>query len=66
MYLSVLIIYPALPIVLGSYYALIPMALIPVILVLRIRNEEWVLKAGLEGYVEYTKRVKYRLIPFIW
>jgi len=66
MYLSVLIIYPALPIVLGSYYALIPMALIPFILVLRTRNEEWVLKAGLEGYEEYTKRVKYRLIPFIW
>ena len=66
MYLSVLIIYPALPFVLGSYYALIPMALIPYILVLRIRNEEQVLKAGLEGYEEYTKRVKYRLIPFIW
>ena len=66
MYLCVLIIYPALPFVLGSYYALIPMALIPFILVLRIRNEEQVLKAGLEGYEEYTKRVKYRLIPFIW
>jgi len=66
MYLSVLIVYPALPIVLGSYYALIPMALIPIVLVLRIRNEEQVLKAGLDGYEEYTRRVKYRLIPCIW
>jgi protein-S-isoprenylcysteine O-methyltransferase Ste14 len=38
---------------------------IPVIAI-RIQNEEKVLEKGLEGYTEYKKRVKYRLIPFIW
>ena len=32
----------------------------------RIKNEEEVLEKGLEGYTEYKKKVKYRLIPFIW
>jgi protein-S-isoprenylcysteine O-methyltransferase Ste14 len=36
------------------------------IIVKRIRNEELVLEEGLPGYREYTKKVKYRLIPFIW
>jgi protein-S-isoprenylcysteine O-methyltransferase Ste14 len=38
----------------------------PAAIVTRILNEERVLVAGLEGYAEYRKRVKYRLIPFIW
>ena len=38
---------------------------IPIIAV-RIRNEEKVLEEGLAGYTEYKKKVKYRLIPFIW
>ena len=32
----------------------------------RIKNEEKVLKEGLDGYVEYKKKVKYRILPFIW
>ena len=32
----------------------------------RIKNEEKVLEEGLEGYVEYKKKVKYRILPFIW
>lgn len=42
------------------------MLIYPIIIVFRIRNEEKVLEQGLEGYVKYKKRVKYRLIPFIW
>ncbi|NLH32105.1 MAG: isoprenylcysteine carboxylmethyltransferase family protein, partial [Firmicutes bacterium] len=38
----------------------------PVITVMRIRNEEEVLEKNLKGYAEYKKRVKYRLIPFVW
>jgi protein-S-isoprenylcysteine O-methyltransferase Ste14 len=66
MYMSASIIYIASPIVLGSYYGLIPILFLPVLLGYRIKNEEKVLMAGLEGYEEYTKHVKYRLIPFIW
>lgn len=66
MYLSATILYIASSIVLGSYYALIPMLLLPFLLAYRIKNEEKVLLKGLPGYDEYMKRVKYRMIPFIW
>jgi len=66
MYSGAIILYGFAPLVLGSFYALIPMVFIPILLIIRIRNEEKVLKEGLKGYVEYMKRVKYRLMPFIW
>ena len=40
--------------------------LYPVLIIVRIINEENVLEKELKGYVEYKKKVKYRLIPFIW
>jgi protein-S-isoprenylcysteine O-methyltransferase Ste14 len=66
MYLAAIILYAFSPLVLGSYIALIPMLLIPVLIIIRIKNEEKVLSKGLEGYNEYMKKVKYRVIPFIW
>lgn len=66
MYLAVIPIYVFSPLVLGSFIGLIPGLLFPFTLVLRIKNEEKVLLEGLEGYADYTKRVKYRLLPFIW
>ena len=66
MYVAAIIIMLSSPLVLGSYYALIPMALYPLIIIFRIKNEEEVLKKGLAGYEEYLKKVKYRLIPLIW
>jgi len=66
MYMAATIMYMAWPLVLGSYYALIPMMLLPALLVYRIKNEEAVLRAGLDGYTEYAERVRYRLIPFVW
>jgi protein-S-isoprenylcysteine O-methyltransferase Ste14 len=66
MYLGATVLYGFAPLVLGSYYGLIPMVFIPVLLVIRIRNEEKVLISGLKGYEEYMKKVKYRLFPFIW
>ena len=66
MYLGVLIMYLPTPLALGSYYGLIPMAFLPVALVLRILNEEKVLMENLNGYVEYCEKTRYRLIPFIW
>ncbi|MCX4341741.1 MAG: hypothetical protein OSJ72_19185 [Lachnospiraceae bacterium] len=38
----------------------------PIIIAKRIRNEEMVLEQGLEGYAAYKKKVKYRMIPFLW
>jgi protein-S-isoprenylcysteine O-methyltransferase Ste14 len=66
MYIGVLIMYLPTPLALGSYWGLIPMALLPVALVLRILNEEKVLRENLEGYKEYCLKTRYRLIPYIW
>ncbi|HUS87646.1 MAG TPA: isoprenylcysteine carboxylmethyltransferase family protein [Bacteroidales bacterium] len=66
MYLSATILYLSSSIVLGSYFALIPMLLLPFLLAFRIKNEEKVLSEGLPGYEEYMKKVRYRMIPFIW
>ena len=66
MYMASTVMFLALPLILGSWYALIPFALYPVIMVVRIRGEEKLLTAELAGYEEYTRKVRYRLIPFIW
>lgn len=66
MYLSATVLYLASAVVMGSYYALIPMVLVPFLLAFRIKNEEKILLTGLPGYEEYVKKVKYRMIPFIW
>ena len=55
-----------MPIVLGSLYALIVFLAYPFIIAKRIKGEEKLLKQELTGYDEYTQKVKYRLIPFIW
>lgn len=66
MYAATLVLYLAMPIVLGSWVALIPFLAYPFIIARRIRNEEHVLEEGLAGYCEYEQQVRYRLIPFIW
>ena len=66
MYLAATILFLFSPLVLGSYYAGIPALFIPFLLAYRLKNEEKVLLGGLKGYDEYVKRVKYRLIPYIW
>lgn len=66
MYMATVVLFLAMPLVLGSVIAfLILLCYIPII-AKRIRNEEQVLAEGLPGYEEYRKKVKYRLIPFIW
>lgn len=66
MYLATLFMFLPLPLILGSFWGLIPFALYPAVTVIRILNEEKVLTEGLDGYEEYKAKVKYRLIPFIW
>jgi len=66
MYLGTFVMLVFSPLALGSYWALIPAALTPVFLVLRIRDEENMLLQELPGYREYTTRTRYRLIPGVW
>lgn len=66
MYAMTLWLFLSIPLVLGSWYALCCFAFYPVAIVVRILNEEKVLTEGLEGYADYRKRVRYRLIPWIW
>ncbi len=66
MYMATLVLFLAMPLVLGSVISfLIMLCYIPII-AKRIRNEEQVLTKELQGYEAYRKKVKYRLIPFIW
>ena len=66
MYLATLLMFLPIPLILGSFLGLIPLALYPVAILFRIGNEERVLTAELAGYAEYKTKVKYRLIPFIF
>ncbi|MDD4075858.1 MAG: NnrU family protein [Eubacteriales bacterium] len=66
MYAATILLYLAIPLVLGSVYSLLVFLTYPILIVKRIRNEEAVLEQGLAGYTDYEKRVRYRLIPFIW
>ena len=66
MYMSTLLLFLTMPLVLGSVISFgIMLAYFP-ILAKRIRNEEQVLAGGLAGYRDYMKRVRYKVIPFIW
>ena len=66
MYSATILLFLAMPLVLGSWYALIPMAFYPLIIVIRLLDEEKLLTRELPGYDAYKQKVKYRLIPFIW
>ncbi len=66
MYSVTLLLFLSMPFVLGSVYSALVFLVYPFLIVKRIKNEEKVLSKELEGYSEYMKKVKYRLIPFIW
>ena len=66
LYVSGIGLYLCTPLVLASYWAAIPGALIIPILIVRILNEEKVLTKELPGYEEYIRKVRHRLIPGIW
>ncbi|MGE5403238.1 MAG: methyltransferase family protein, partial [Candidatus Doudnabacteria bacterium] len=66
MYLGAILMFIGAPLLLGSMYGIMLGALLSLFLVIRIFGEEKMLIEELEGYVDYTKKVKYRLIPFIW
>ena len=66
MYMSTLFLFLAMPLVFGSVLSFLIMLFYIPIISRRITNEEQVLEAGLEGYTEYKKKVRYKVIPMIW
>ena len=66
MYAVTIWLFLSIPVVLGSWWALLCMAPYPFLIAIRILNEEKVLENNLSGYKEYKAKVKYRLVPFIW
>lgn len=66
MYSATVILFLAMPLVLGSLLSFAVFLFYPLIIAKRIKNEEQVLEAELDGYADYKKKVRYRLIPFVW
>lgn len=66
LYTAAILMFTASPVVLGSWWAVLPMGLYVIGIVLRIRNEEKLLGKELPGYTDYMQKVRYRLIPFVW
>ena len=66
MYSATLLLFLAMPIVLGSIYSFIIFLAYPFIIAKRIKGEEEFLEKELTGYREYKQKVKYRLLPFVW
>ncbi|MDO5138884.1 MAG: isoprenylcysteine carboxylmethyltransferase family protein [Oscillospiraceae bacterium] len=66
MYSATILLFLSMPVILGSPISFLIMLLYIPLIVKRIRNEEKVLEQELNGYTEYEKKIKYRLIPFVW
>lgn len=66
MYFATLFMFLPLPLVLGSFWGLIPVAFYVPVIVFRLLDEEKFLTSTLESYTDYQKKVKYRLIPFVF
>lgn len=66
MYSVTILLFTMMPILLGSWYALLVFAFYPAIIVVRLKDEEELLTRELDGYAQYKQKVRYRLIPFVW
>ena len=66
MYSATILLFLTMPLVLGSIFSFLIFLIYPIIIAKRIKNEEAVLEKDLKGYAEYKKKVKYKLIPFVW
>lgn len=66
MYTATILMFLSVPVILGSVISFVIFLIYPIIIALRIGNEEKILEEGLEGYSEYKQKVRYKLIPFIW
>ena len=66
MYFITIPLFLSMPLILGSLISFIIFLLYPILIIKRINNEEKVLERDLKGYKEYKKKVKYKLLPYIW
>lgn len=66
MYTATIFLFLSIPLILGSIISFVIFLVYPFIIIKRLLNEEEVLEKELKGYKDYKKKVKYRLIPFIW
>lgn len=66
MYAVTILLFLTMPLILGSILSFVIFLVYPIIIAKRINNEEKVLEKELPGYMEYKKKVKYKIIPFIW
>jgi protein-S-isoprenylcysteine O-methyltransferase Ste14 len=66
MYSATILMFLSMPLVLGSLPSFVIMLMYVPLIVKRIRNEEKVLLDGLDGYEEYCRKVKFRIVPFLY
>lgn len=66
MYVGAIFMFLGVPMLLGSIYGILVGLVLTLLFIIRILGEEKMLEAELEGYKDYEKKVKYRLIPFVW
>jgi len=66
MYAVTILLFLTIPLILGSIISFILFLVYPIIIAKRIKNEELILEKELNGYAEYKKKVKYKIIPFVW
>jgi protein-S-isoprenylcysteine O-methyltransferase Ste14 len=65
-YVGIMFMVCSMALVLGSIWALLPAAVVTVLLIIRTTLEDRTLKKELKGYLEYSNKVRYRLLPGIW
>ena len=66
MYTATILMFLAMPLMMGSWWAFLVMIPYVLAIVTRIKDEETLLTKELEGYQEYKEKVRWRLIPYIW
>lgn len=66
MYAITIVLFLAMPLILGSIISFAIFFFYPIIITKRIKNEESLLEKNLDGYIEYKNKVKYKLFPFLW
>ena len=66
MYAVTILLFLTMPLILGSIISFVIFLVYPIIIAKRIKNEEAILEKDLEGYLEYKKKVRYKIIPFVW
>jgi len=65
-YAGMTLYYGAAPLIIGSAWALVPVAIIALLMASRTKMEDEMLQKELTGYKEYARKVKWRLVPGVW